>query len=790
MPVFILIIIVSIACIATNAIADTQIDSRSKVIKASQLSDPADEPFLTHEKCQQAKPCYTNRLINQQSPYLLQHAHNPIDWYTWSDEALAKARKENKPIFLSIGYSACYWCYVMEKESFSNADIANILNDKFISIKVDRELRPDIDEFYGSAVMLMTGQFGWPMTVFLTPDSKPFYGGGYFTKQDLIVLLENISENWSRQPDIIRKKSDAIVLDIQKSKKANKAAQNIGAKELSQAVKSLLSIVDDFNGGFGEVNKFPREPWLALLLDSSLKGDYKDEAWNALQLTLRKMAYGGIFDQLGGGFHRYTTDPYWNEPHFEKMLYNQAQLIRVYSKAHSIQEEPLYKRISEKTVSFLLSNLQHTAGGFYSSIDAKSDNVEGKYYIWDYEELKSSLTEDELEIVVEIYGIGKYGEATHFDDVLYVSTPIEDYAAQHKISKKQLGDSLNKIHKKLLRIRNERVSPSIDEKIIMGWNGLAITALTEASFYLNNPIYLSSAIKATNFIWDNLRVDDSFYRISYNGHSYEMAQLEDYAFYIEGLISLYDVDRKKLWLDRAVVVTDMMLRLFWDNDNAGFFNVIEKQKGPLPVRTKTAYDKTLPSGNAVAAHMLMRLANRTGVNAYREKATKTISVFSSEVAEVPSAYARLLIASYELSSEERDVPIYTTHGNVRIDAMLKINEKGQADLFIDMDINDKWHINSYKPLDSEIIPLDVSLISSSSATMSDIKYPQHEVINLAFTQRPIAVYQGQQFISAKLDDFHAEIITTVKLKFQACNDQVCLPPEERIIHPRIINAYQ
>jgi uncharacterized protein len=790
MPVFLSIIIVSIGCTSANAIAEPQIDDRPTVITASQSTVSADKPFISHEKCRQAKPCHTNRLINQQSPYLLQHAHNPIDWYTWTDEALKKARKENKPIFLSIGYAACYWCHVMEKESFSNKDVAAILNERFISIKVDRETRPDIDEFYGNAVMLMTGQLGWPMTVFLTPDAKPFYGGAYYTKKDLIVLLENVSENWQRQPEVITKKADAIIISIKGISSANNTAQNIGANERSHAVKSLLSIVDDFNGGFGEVNKFPREPWLALLLDSSLKGDYKDEAWNALQLTLRKMAYGGIFDQLGGGFHRYTTDPYWNEPHFEKMLYNQAQLIRVYSKAHSIQAEPLYKRISEKTISFLLSNLQHTAGGFYSSIDAKSDNVEGKYYSWDYAELKSALTEDELEIVVEIYGIGKYGESTNYDSVLYISTPIEDYATQHKISTRQLDDALKSVHKKLLSIRSMRIKPSIDKKIIMGWNGLAITALAEASLYLNNPDYLSSAIKAANFIWDNLRVDDSFYRISYNGHSHEMAQLNDYAFYIEGLISLYDTDRNKLWLDRAVVVTDMMLRLFWDNNNEGFYNVVANQKDPLPVRTKTAFDKAVPSGNAVAAHMLIRLASRTGVSDYREKATQTLAAFSSDIVEVPSAYSRLLIVSDELLSGERDVPIYTTHGHIRIDAMLKTNGSGKTDLLIDMEINDEWHINSSEPLDSKIIPLDVSLLASSSAKISDIKYPRHEIINLAFTQHPIAVYQGEQFISAKLDNFQSAINAAVILKFQACNDKVCLPPEERLIHPRIINAYQ
>jgi len=742
-----------------------------------------------HDKndlCRHSNDCFTNSLINEKSVYLLQHAHNPVNWYAWNKEALEKAKKENKPIFLSIGYAACHWCHVMEKESFSNLDIAQLLNEKFVSIKVDRELRPDIDAFYGNAVMLMGGQLGWPMSVFLTPDSKPFYAGGYYTKADFEVLLQSISENWDRQEKNLISKADDIVASINANASLTGEALKIDVTQRNQAIKNLLSFVDDYNGGFGEGSKFPRESWLFLLLEHSYDGDYKNESWKALQLTLSKMARGGIYDQLGGGFHRYTIDPYWNVPHFEKMLYNQALLIRLYLRSNAIQPNDQYQNLAIQTLEFLINEMQDPQGGFYSSIDAESEHIEGKYYSWSKEEIDTVLTEEESKIAHEIYDIDKYGDIDNQENVLYIATSVNEYLSNHNISFEKLSDQLTNIRNKLLAVRNNRIKPSIDHKIIMAWNGLAITALAEASMHLNAPKYLASAIKSANFIWNNFQTDNAFYRINYMGVSEVAAQLDDYAYYIQALITLYDIDKDNIWLDRAVVLTNKMISIFWDHKNSGFYNVPIDQKAALPIRPKTAFDKTLPSGNSIAAQMLLRLAIRTGNTEYYQKAKGVLAAFSFSIEEVPSAYSGLLVTSHEIENGEKDLPIYAANGHIRIDALIKQNKPNKFELSLELNIDKKWHVNSNSPLDSSLIPLIISSGDKESIQLNGIVYPAHEIVNLGFSQAPLAIYQGHKLIKAKMI-INQDTNPVLKLGLQACNDKICLPPENYTLYPRFIN---
>ena len=735
--------------------------------------------------CTSLNNCYSNRLINEISPYLLQHAHNPVNWYTWGDEALEKARDENKPIFLSIGYSSCHWCHVMERESFTDVEIAKLLNDKFIAIKVDRETRPDIDEFYGRAVLSLSGQLGWPISLFLTPETKPFQGGGYYNKADFEKLLIDVTDNWVNNHSIMLNKADDTYESLIIENKTTKKVVDIDSTQAKQAVNNLLLIADDFNGGFGESAKFPREAWLFYLLNHSYYGDYKNEAWAVLQLTLNKMISGGIYDQLGGGFHRYTIDPYWRVPHFEKMLYSQALLIRLYSRSIAIKPDDRFRKIIVQTIEFLIREMSDRHGGFYSSIDAESEGIEGKYYSWSEKEIDTILTAEESKLAKEIYGIDEYGDLDSQDNVIYLSTSIDEYLNNTNTLHNSLRNKLLNLRTKLLEERNQRIKPLTDHKIIMAWNGLTITALTEASVYLDQPEYLALAIKSANFIWNNFQTNDGFKRISYKGVNAEAAQLDDYAYYLQSLVSLYDVSKKKLWLNRAIFIADQMLENFWDTEIGGFYNVAIHQKSSLSTRPKTATDKTLPSANSVVSNMLTRLSVRTGNKEYLEKATDVLSVFSSKINKDPDDYTGLLIAANEIDNGEKDLPIYAANGHIRIDAVINKKSNKYYQLSLELSMDDNWHINSHKPLSNEIIPLKI-LSGTKNIHLKDIIYPQHDVVNLGLSHRPLAVYQGKVIITSHISNISFTRVA-IKLELQACNDKLCLPPEVHLLYPRLDN---
>jgi len=735
--------------------------------------------------CKSFNNCYSNSLINEISPYLLQHAHNPVDWYTWGDEALKKAREENKPIFLSIGYSSCHWCHAMERETFTDLEIAELLNDNFIAIKVDRETRPDIDEFYGRAVLSLSGQLGWPISLFLTPETKPFQGGGYYNKTDFEKLLIDVSNNWANNHLIIINKADDTYESLINGNKVANEIVDIDSTLANKAVNNLLSISDDFNGGFGESAKFPREAWLFYLLNHSYYGEYKNEAWAALQLTLNKMISGGIYDQLGGGFHRYTIDPYWRVPHFEKMLYSQALLVSLYSRSIAIRPDERFRKIIVQTINFLLREMSDKHGGFYSSIDAESEGIEGKYYSWSEKEIDTILTAEESKLVKEIYGIDKYGDLDSQENVIYLSTSITEYLNNTNALHNSLRKKLLSLRTRLLEERNKRIKPLTDHKKIMAWNALTITALTEASIYLNQPEYLALAIKSANFIWDNFQTKDGFKRIRYKGVNAEAAQLEDYAYYLQSLVSLYDVSKKKVFLNRAIFVADQMLESFWDTESGGFYNVAKYQQSSLSIRPKISTDKTFPSANSVASNMLTRLSARTGNKEYLEKATDIISAFSSKINEVPHAYTGLLIVSNEIDNGEIDLPIYAANGHIRIDAVITKKSNKYYQLNIELSMEDNWHINSHTPLSNEIIPLKI-LSDNKDLYLKDIIYPQHEVVNLGLSHRPLAVYQDKIIITSHVSNI-SFTRSAIKIELQACNDKLCLPPESHVLYPRVLN---
>lgn len=809
------------------------------------LTQKGCESTQTHHSVKNKQPCYINRLILESSPYLLQHAHNPVNWFAWGKEALEKAKKENKPIFLSIGYAACHWCHRMEKESFDNPQIAKILNKYFISIKVDRERRPDIDEFYANAVQYFQGQQGWPMTLFLTPDSKPFYGGGYYSFSELSELLTKMQNDWNnKQPEMIQqaqqlihdlKQGGVLQQGIQGKDSKNQHHSKLDEVIRRRAIKDLLSFTDGYHGGFGESQKFPREPWLFLLLDDSYTyADDKNnsminDSFTALSTSLDHMARGGIYDQLGGGFHRYSTDQYWKIPHFEKMLYNQALLVRLYLAANNIKPDKQYIRVIEQTLNFVVKEMQSPQGGFYSALDADTEGKEGYYYLWSLDEFTEVSAPSDTQFVTNLFDVDVYGEinsANTFpsknnrNNILYLSQSLKDFAQDYKIPVTLFYQRVDKIRENLLQTRNQRVRPQRDEKIIMGWNGLMISALAKSSRVLNNPDYLQSAIKAADFVWNRMQVKHSeptrelsWYRIHFNTQNSKPAQLGDYAYYLQALITLYDMTQNELWLERSEQLVQSMQNHLWDDKEGGFFQSPLDKNAPLPVRAKSAFDKILPSGNAVAARMLLRLEQRTGEQKYQEAAEAILSAFVNDVYQTPSAFSGLHIASHELRTGQRQLPVYGGSGKIRIDAFLRKagnNEpvhkqkkvlSNNYNLSVNIKLKDRWHINAHQPLEKHLIATKIELLNNSQWQLEKIQYPEHEIVKLGFSDEPLALYQGEIKINAALskksskkrnkntvdkETGESSFNPVLKLSLQACSDEICLLPEQFLLFPGLL----
>lgn len=748
------------------------------------LNKPVDYRPRTKHICGD-KPCFTNRLILEQSPYLLQHAHNPVNWYAWGKEAFDKAKRENKAIFLSVGYAACHWCHVMEEESFDDIEIANYLNENFIAIKVDREQRPDIDAFYGSAVTIMQGQLGWPMSVFMTPNKQPFHGGSYYPKKVFRQLLKNAAETWLIQEDFLIDKGRQVLEQIDLRNQLGNKIAKIDDTTRQQAINSLLSLIDNEQGGFGAGSKFPSENWLALLLDDSYGSSTTGASFTALRNTLTHMSYGAIYDQLGGGFHRYTVDPSWKTPHFEKMLYNQALLVPLYLRADQLRTDPLYRKTASQTLDFMMRKMRDPQGGFYSSLDADSEEGEGEYYLWHLAQWQTVLAKNDAKFAAEIFDIDEYGDTENKGNILYFYLTPEEYAEDHAFSVDEVLRRLDVIRKQLLHVRDKRRIPNIDHKIIMAWNSLAIHAFAQGAQYLNKPEYLDVATSAATFIWDKMRNKDDFYRTYYEGVGSQAAQLDDYVYFLQALISLYDVSQDKHWLAKAEIISNMMNDLFWDEKAGGFYDVAIDKDAPLPIRVKTGFDKALPSANAVATRMLVRLSRRTENDYYEEQAKTIVAVFSSQLIASPSAFASLLIASHERQVGELDLPLYAARGHVRVDAVMHAIDDDQYALRINIDLDDKWHVNSHTPLDETLIPTAIQLKDALGWQIKSIKYPQHERVRLGFIQQELALYQGNIEINTVLKKLKDNVNPVVELYLQACNDQVCLAPETLLLYPRV-----
>jgi uncharacterized protein YyaL (SSP411 family) len=620
-----------------------------------------------------------NQLLNEKSPYLLQHAFNPVNWYPWGEEAFAKAAKEDKPIFLSIGYSTCHWCHVMAHESFENPEIAAILNKWFVCIKVDREERPDIDQMYMAATQALNGSGGWPMSVFLFPDGKPFYAATYiapetkYGRPGFPEILNAVHEAWQGRRDELKQTADKLLYAIEGGHQ--KPATQVNVDVAERAFFSMAKTFDAQFGGFGGAPKFPR-PVIFTFLFQYYHDTGNEKARDMALATLQAMARGGMYDQLGGGFHRYSVDGQWRVPHFEKMLYDQAQLLDAYLDAYQISADPFYARVAGEIASYVLRDMRDAAGGFYSAEDADSDDPyavgkhgEGAYYLWTEKDTVKTLGVRDANIFNYCYGVEFDGNALNDPqeeflgrNILYLLHTPEDAAQHFKLDVAKIEESLKESSRKLFEKRAARVRPHLDDKVITAWNGLMIGALARAGAILKNQEMLNGAREAADFI--RLRLYDQStgrllrrYRDDEAGLS---GQLDDYAFLAAGLFELYQVVQEPELLVWALALTETSIKLFWDTKDGGFFDSVPDEK--VPVRMKGDYDGAEPAANSIAALNLLRLGRLSDNNDWLEKAEKTLNAFSSRINTYPPALLQMVCVFEQLADKPEQVVIAGKRG--------------------------------------------------------------------------------------------------------------------------------
>ena len=594
-----------------------------------------------------------NRLIHEKSPYLLQHAYNPVDWYPWGDEAFEKARQEDKSIFLSIGYSTCHWCHVMEHESFEDPEVARLMNATFISIKVDREERPDLDHVYMTVAQMLTGKGGWPLTIIMTPDKKPFYAATYLPKESrwghtgMMELIPQIKSAWQTRRQEILSSSEKIINALQRMGNENPGA-NLDPSIFDKAYQDLAQRFDMTYGGFSDAPKFPT-PHNLLFLMRYWKRSGDGKSLEMVNQTLREMRLGGIYDQIGFGFHRYATDKEWLVPHFEKMLYDQALLAIAYLEAYQATGEETYAATAREIFTYVIRDMTAHEGGFYSAEDADSEGVEGKFYVWTEQEIREILKKDEADLFIRVFNIqpkGNFKEEAIGQpagtNILHLKKSIAEIATHLKMPAPELKGRIESARKELYDVRAKRVHPHKDDKILTDWNGLMIAALARGAQILGEPEYARTAQKAVRFILDQLRNTNGRLLHRYRaGEAKIVAHLDDYAFFIWGLIELYEASFEAGYLRTALELAEDMQKHFWDHKTGGFFFTPDDGES-LIVRKKEVYDGALPSGNAVAMHNLLRLARFTGRSDLDAMASKIDNAFSEQIKQFPSGYGQFL----------------------------------------------------------------------------------------------------------------------------------------------------
>lgn len=717
-----------------------------------------------------------NRLLNEPSPYLRQHAYNPVDWYPWGEEAFAKARRENKPILLSVGYATCHWCHVMERESYSDKEIAKILNTSFVSIKVDRERRPEIDEIYILATQVMTQQGGgWPNNVILTPQLLPFFGGVYFPRDDFEQILRDVSLQWATNRGAIEQEGQRVGALIDRIMSHRTAAQTLSPDVIKKAMTAAISGYDVFHGGIGQSAKFPRESLLLFLLDQAEKhGNQK--ALEVATLTLDNMIQGGIHDHIGGGFHRYTVDPSWTVPHFEKMLYNQAGIGRALVQAYRITGERRYAETAQRLMDFVLRDMQAPAGGFFSAFDADSkggseEAEEGLFYIWTPEDLAKALTPDDAKFAAHVFGVTERGNFEG-QTVLRMDRKLSEVASAFQLSISDAKDRVERVSNALRDWREKnREAPFRDDKVLTSWNGSMISALAEAGEAFNDPRYIDAARKASEFFWTKMGADEGkLWRQFYDGQRTLEATQEGYVLLALGYLSLYDASGETVWLERAKQLAAAMHKKFYDKTANNYFMTA---KGSGFYRPKINNDGDLPSGNAAAVDLFARLAVRDLDPEHRASAEATMASISGNAVEQPESNAYALRAADQLLRGETGYKHYLAKG--RVQATAKMMKDGTA-ARVHLRIAEGWHVNANQPLEDAFIPTVIESVGASENAGLTVAYPKPLKRKLGFHDDVLALYEGEidAYVKAQAD---APIPKKLAITVQACSDRICLEPE-------------
>jgi len=609
-----------------------------------------------------------NKLINEKSPYLLQHAYNPVNWFAWGDEAFERANSEDKPIFLSIGYSTCHWCHVMEKESFEDDEVAKLMNDAFVSIKVDREERPDIDGIYMSVCQMITGSGGWPLTIVMTPDKKPFFTGTYFPKQNrfnrigMMELVPRLKEIWITKKDEVIKSANEIASSLNNQNLISDTTE-IDKSVLDKAYEELSKRYDETNGGFGSAPKFP-SPHNLLFLLRYWKNKNQHKALEMVEKTLTEMRRGGIYDHIGFGFARYSTDQNWLVPHFEKMLYDQAMLVMAYTETYLVTKNNFYKETAQEILEYVLRDMTHPEGGFYSAEDADSEGEEGKFYLWDADELRNVLDKKESDFAIKVFSIADDGNWIDESkgmmpgtNILHLNKSTTELANEFNLSEDDFKRKLESVRKKIFLYREKRIHPHKDDKVLTDWNGLMISALAKASQAFGDDRYSEVAIKSYSFIEKYLTEKDGglIHRFR-DGESGLPAHIDDYAFMINASIDLYETTFEIEYLKRAIKLNNILMKEFWDEQSGGFYFTSSTSE-KLIARQKDVYDGAVPSGNSVALLNLIRLSRFTSNIYFEKKASVLVNSFSGYVSKSPSAFCMFMCGLDFLFSASTEVVI-------------------------------------------------------------------------------------------------------------------------------------
>ncbi|MBA55047.1 MAG: thioredoxin domain-containing protein [Pseudomonadales bacterium] len=720
-------------------------------------------------------PRFVNHLIREASPYLLQHAHNPVMWRSWNEQSFQLAQEENKPVFLSVGYSTCHWCHVMEEESFDDLGVAELINQYFIPIKLDREQRPDLDELYMTALQVIRGSGGWPMSLFLTPTSAPFFGGTYYGKRQFMEILQQVHEMWQEEQKELIQQGEQLLVTVKRYLEPAAKQQQLNPDVAETLSRHLVKLSDEEHGGFGQAPKFPQEPYLLFMLDKVARAadiplDDNPE-WLVVKAALDAMLKGGIYDQVGGGFHRYAVDSAWQVPHFEKMLYNQGQLARVYAQAYQLSGNPEHRRLVEETLHYVRQEMTDEHGLFYSATDADSEGEEGRFFVWSQMELKMLLSAEDYALLAACYQICEQG---NFEGriVLNLKANLIELSRQLEQDYDGLLGRLEAIKRTLYERRLRRTPPLTDHKIITEWNAMMIAAFAEAARILGNREYYDVAgTAAKQLLVRHSRDSGALWRLSLSGEGSEEALLEDYAHLIEALLQLYDVQQDPYWLEQSMAFYCGVMEQYWDKGSGGFFVSAVNVSGPLLVRSKNVADTATISGNGLMLNVLQSLLERSGQWLLRDNIQQQVRTFSASINQAPLSSPIFVKGIGQMQAAAADLR-YGAGGNLWVQLVCCDRTPGSYEFHLTVTTRKGWHID----------PAKVTIENQSPARAH--QSPARQISDMEVLHDPEQESDQRWRWRLRLSGTPGHAIR-IGVTVQACSEESCKPAERLTLTQRL-----